>query len=186
MFMDSSQKNTKKEFALRGQSSVEVMVYIGFFLLLFVSFSMFMLMQLNNDIHNREYYLAGQVAGQVADYARLAVDGGDGFSASFKIPNNIDGKPYNITFRNSGWIYVEVIDPEAITPAVYPYPLGFRNVSLLCLEDPVIDCMSGEYTYQYPGTDTIESYVNPSGGRLNFRFEKNETSGKQVLWVYGG
>lgn len=171
--------------ALRGQSSIEVMVYIGFFLLLFVSFSMFMLLQLNNDIQNREYYLAGQIAGQIADYARLAVDGGDGFEGRFQIPDNINGKPYNITFRNSGWIYVEILDDEAITPVVFPYPLGFRNVSLLCTVDPNIDCADGEYIHNYPNTDTVEAYYNPSRGHIMFEFDRNESSGQQTLWVYG-
>ena len=126
-------KNKKNYIAggagFRAQAAAELLTYLGFFLLVFTAMTLLVIMQVGEDISQREYALSRSVAGQVADYAHLAIVAGPGFNATFQIPREINGKPYTLNFTNSGAIYVYV-DPGKKSMRQYYFPLEVRAIEL--------------------------------------------------------
>ncbi|MFA5108058.1 MAG: hypothetical protein WC492_00825 [Candidatus Micrarchaeia archaeon] len=125
----------KFAFAKRGQASVEIMVYLGFFMLMFVFFSLFIISDFNNEVQQRKFLMAKETANQIADYANFVLEAGPGTAANFSIPSNINGKDYNLTFTSSGWMYVNVQDDD-VGMISFPHPIGYKNYRMGCLHEP--------------------------------------------------
>ena len=106
---------------------MEVMVYIGFFMLIFVFVLISMLSDFNADINRRQFTLAKQTAGQIEDYTQFISKAGPGYWANFSIPKRINGQPYIIRFANSGWLYVEVENEQGMS---FSYPIAHTNIEL--------------------------------------------------------
>lgn len=150
----------------KAQASMEVMIYLGFFMLVFVFFTFYVLLEFNQDIQRREFMLSRSAAYQVADCAKFVLSAGPGTSSNFTIPKNINGRPYLIRFVSSGWIYIDTNDAGG-SEQQFSYPIGFAN----------FEQVGGGYTDTYKGADG-KTYnmveVSPAEGTLFF----NYTSGK--------
>ena len=104
---------------------MEIMVYLGFFMLVFVFVLMFLLSDFNSDINRREYILAKQTAGQISDYTEFISNAGVGYWANFSVPQRISGKAYVVKFVSSGWLYVVTQNDEGLS---FAYPTGHANI----------------------------------------------------------
>ena len=104
---------------------MEVMVYLGFFMLVFVFVLILLLSDFNSDINRRQYILAKQTAGQVADYTQFISKAGVGYWANFSLPQRISGRKYNASFVSSGWLYINVDSDEGMS---FAYPTGHSNI----------------------------------------------------------
>jgi len=109
----------------RGQVSMEVMAYMGFFMLMFVFILLFLLSDFNADITKREYILAKQTAGQVADYTQFIAKAGPGYWANFSLPQRINGRSYMARFVSSGWLYIDVDNSDGMS---FAYPIALANI----------------------------------------------------------
>ncbi len=156
----------------RGQSSVEVMVYLGFFMLMFVSLSILFLSQVHQDISNREMQASQSVASQVAQSVDLALLAGIGFNATFPVPETISGRPYSLNFTDAGSLYVYIDQGALNPPQVFYFPLSTRNIKLGCTDpthDPSSPCPGNQQSsYQdVQGNWRTEWGVNASKGTLH-------------------
>ncbi len=109
---------------------MEVMVYMGFFMLMSAFVIMFLLSEFNSDINRREYMLAGQTAGQIDDNVQFVMMAGPGFWANFSIPTKILSNNYKVRFVSSGWLYVDVFDWDTKNRgdlAIF-YPTALSNI----------------------------------------------------------
>lgn len=171
----------------RGQSSVEVLVYLGFFMLMFVSLSILFLSQVHQDISRREAQLSQSVASQVAQSVDLVLLAGPGFDATFPIPEAINGRPYSLNFTDAGSLYVYIDQGAQNPPQVFYFPLSTRSIILGCV-DPFHDSASPcKGNQQHPYLDAqgywrMEWGVNASKGMI--RIENIlDPSGASVLRV---
>ncbi len=135
-----------------GQAAVEVLVYVGFFLLIFVVINLFFILQVSGDISQRQYALAQTTAGQLSDDLQMALLAGPGFNASFLLPSNINGHRYVAQFyKSSLYVIVDsapvpgVGDASSYATRLY-YPLGTSNVKLKCLK-PTAGCFGENIAY---------------------------------------
>ena len=170
-----------------GQSSVEVLVYLGFFMLMFVSLSLLFLSQVHQDISQREMQLSQSVAAQVAQSVDLALLAGPGFNATFPIPESISGRPYSINFTDDGSLYIYIDRGELSPPQVFYFPLSTRSIVLGCIDlprSPASPC-PGNQMHPYidvQGRPRMEWGVNASKGTLNIE-NVLDTSGASILKV---
>ncbi len=161
---------------VRGQAAIEVLVYMGFFMLIFVSMSVMFLTQINQDVVQREYQLSQSIAGQIADDVMTAQLAGPGFNATFPVPGKISGRNYMLNFSNQGWLYV-TLEPTKSGgyPTVFLFPLSTRSIKLGCDGTATpLDCPgNGEKTL------ALHTYrwVNTSDGFLHVENVGNSTSG---------
>ncbi|MFH0927226.1 MAG: hypothetical protein V1822_01480 [Candidatus Micrarchaeota archaeon] len=109
----------------KGQVSMEVMAYLGFFMLVFVAVLIFLLSGFNTDISKREFVLAKQTAGQIADDTQFIAKAGPGFWANFSVPQRINGRTYIARFVSSGRLYIDVDDPSGMS---FSYPIAVSNI----------------------------------------------------------
>jgi hypothetical protein len=126
-----------------------VLVYVGFFLLIFVVINLFFILQVSQDIRQRQYALAEAVGGQVADDMQLALQAGPGFNATFILPPKINGQPYVVQFyKSSIYVIVESAPVPGLSGGGYDsrffYPLGTSNV-VFSPNCPIANCT--EVTY---------------------------------------
>ncbi|MFH1306254.1 MAG: hypothetical protein ABIH83_01175 [Candidatus Micrarchaeota archaeon] len=149
----------------KAQVSMEVMIYIAFFMLMFVFFTLFIISSFNADIQKREFMLARATVNQVGDYAKFVLDGGPGFSAKFNIQEEVNGEPYRLRFVSSGWIYADVEgrDGEEMS---FAYPIGFGNFTL----------PGGGYSHEYNagGVHYTVVEVYSSSGAISFNYITDE------------
>lgn len=108
-----------------GQVSMEIMAYMGFFMLIFVFILISMLSDFNSDITRRQFTLAKQTAGQIEDYTQFISKAGPGYWGNFSIPKNVNGRPYIIRFVSSGWLYVEVEGEQVMA---FSSPTAHSNI----------------------------------------------------------
>ncbi|MDE1798042.1 MAG: hypothetical protein KGH63_01390 [Candidatus Micrarchaeota archaeon] len=178
----------------RGQAAVEVLVYVGFFLLVFVVVSLFFVLQVGQDISQRQYRLAQSTAGQVSDDLQLALQAGPGFNASFILPPRINGFTYAARFYKTS-MYIE-LDSNPPTRFYYPIgvdadPLNPLASSLTC--DNQIDggpgapaCTPGELRY-CPCVDDRNTGIwfnlSTSGGKMRV-VNKLDSNGQPQLWIH--
>ncbi len=172
----------------RGQSSVEVLVYLGFFMLMFVSLSILFLSQVHQDISRRETQLSQSVASQVAQSVDLALLAGPGFNATFPIPSSIGGRPYSLNFTDGGSLYVYIDQGALSPPQVFYFPLSTRNIQLGCADqnhNPASPCPGNQYSGYYfdaQGNPRQEWGVNASRGTLHIE-NVLDPSGASILKV---
>lgn len=108
-----------------GQVAMEVMAYMGFFMLVFMVVLLFLLSDFNADITRREFILAKQTAGQLVDYTDFIAKAGPGYWANFSVPERINGRTYNASFVSSGWLYIAVDNSDGMS---FSYPTGLSNI----------------------------------------------------------
>lgn len=169
-----------------GQASIEILVYVGFFLLVFVIINLFFILQVSQDISQRQYVLAQSSAAQVAEDLQLALAAGPGFAYNFSIPASIGGKPYSINITNASSIYVQVDQSSTLAPSPSPsrffFPFGIRSVSLGC-SAPNSDC-PGNRVFSYTavsGQSVREIGFNASKGWIYINNTYNATTGLPQL-----
>ncbi len=169
--------------AVRGQSSVEVMVYLGFFMLMFVSLSILFLSQVHQDISQREIQASQSIASQVAQNVDLALLAGIGFNATFPIPENINGRQYSLNFTNSSSLYVYIDQGPLSAPEVFYFPLSTRNIRLGCFDPDPLCPGNQQSTYtDVQGNLRQEWGVNASKGTLHIETVQ-DASGALLLEV---
>jgi len=115
----------RQKTAKRAQVAMEVMVYLGFFMLVFVFVLLFMLPGFNADVNKREFIFARETAGQIADYSQFIIKAGPGYWANFTMAQKINGREYNATFVSSGWLYIDLADSDGMG---FAYPLAVSNI----------------------------------------------------------
>lgn len=172
-----------RHVSVRGQSSVEVMVYLGFFMLVFVSLSILFLSQVHQDISRREAQLSQSVASQVAQSVDISLLAGPGFNATFPIPQAIGGRPYSLNFTDAGSLYVYIDQGENNPSQVFYFPLSTRNIQLGC-EDPDPLCPGNQRSayFDVQGNWRHEWGVNASKGTLHIE-NVLDSSGASLLKV---
>ncbi len=187
--MMASPASSKSSPLAKGQAAVEVLVYLGFFLLVFVSLSMMFMLQINQDIIQREYLLSRQVAAQVAVEVDMALEAGPGFNATFPVPTQVAGQPYALVFTDAGSLYVQVAPGRAQSvPSLFYFPLSTRRIALGCAE-PDEACPGNRMgTYRDSNTDRTgllrtEWRVNVSDGTLSIANIADPASGASILQV---
>ena len=170
--------------SLRGQSSVEVLVYLGFFMLLFVSLSVVFLSQVNQDVVLRQTRLSQATAAQVAQSVDIALLAGPGFNATFPIPTQIGGRNYSINFTNAGSLYIYINNGANAAPQVFFFPLSTRNISLSCV-NPNAACLGNiQYTYtDVRGMTRTEWGVNATKGTIRIENVLDPVTGAPSLKV---
>ena len=179
--------------SFRAQAAVEVLVYLGFFLLVFVSLSMMFMLQINQDIVQREYMLSRQLAAQVAGEVDMAIEAGPGFNATFPVPAQVAGQPYALVFTDAGSLYVQVAPSRTQSvPSLFYFPISTRRISLGCAnpnDDPDSPCYGNKMsTYRDSNTDRTgllrtEWRVNVSDGTLTVANVADPSSGASILQV---
>jgi hypothetical protein len=175
--------------SFRAQAAVEVLVYLGFFLLVFVSLSMMFMLQINQDIVQREYMLSREIAAQVAVEVDMALEAGPGFNATFPVPAQVAGQPYALVFTDAGSLYVQVAPSRTQSvPSLFYFPLSTRRISLGCAnqnDDPNSPC-PGNKMSTYEDTShrsRTEWRVNVSDGTLTVANIADPASGASILQV---
>jgi len=159
---------------VRGQAAIEVLVYMGFFMMIFVSLSVMFLSQINQDVVQREYRLSQSIAAQIADDVNTAQLAGPGFNATFPIPRQISGRNYFLNFSDQGILSIQ-LQPKGKDLAftqynvtTFTFPLSTRNIRLGCA-GPNPACPGNGQVSGLPGYDlALHSYwwVNASRGTL--------------------
>ncbi len=146
----------------RGQAAIEIMVYVGFFLMVFVVINLFFILQVSQDISQRQYTLSQSSAAQVAEDLQMALSAGPGFSYNFSIPTSISGRSYSVNITNSSSIYVQVEGGPGGAPSRIYFPLGLRSIKL----GSCPDCIgNGQWTYStVSGQPVREIGINASKG----------------------
>jgi hypothetical protein len=140
---------------MRGQAAVEVLIYMGFFMLIFVSLLVLFLLQVNQDVVQRQQLLSQSTAAQVAQDVELAMLAGPGFNATFPIPDRIGGQPYELYFNDAGYMYINITNSNPAAPVkTFYFPLSTRRFELAaCISpDPVV-CSE----------NTVSSYIDFDG-----------------------
>lgn len=146
-------------FSRKAQSSVEVLIYVSFFILVFVLLNLSFVLQVSQEISQRQFLLAQSSAAQIAQYADLALAAGPGFEARFSIPTAIQGRPYTLHFTDSGSLYVVVAPARGESALQMYFPLSLRNIALSCTDPPATGTLCpGNYR---------NSYVDASGSARN-------------------
>lgn len=167
----------------RGQAAVEVLIYMGFFMLVFVSLTVLFLMQVNQDVVRRQQQVSRSVAEQVAQDVELATLGGPGFNATFPISDRIAGQPYELYFNDAGYMYINLTNsnPDA-APVMFYFPLSTRRFELGCVN--VAECPDNlMYTYtDFDGKSRTAWRVGTSDGTLHIEHAVDD-SGLTILRV---
>lgn len=159
------------------------MVYLGFFMLMFVSLSILFLSQVHQDITQREAHLSKSLASQIAQSVDLALLAGPGFNATFPIPQTISGRPYSLNFTDAGSLYVYIDQGEKNRPQVFYFPLSTRNIELGC-KDPDPACPGNRFSsyIDVQGNERKQWGVNASKGTLHIE-NVLDPSGASLLKV---
>lgn len=172
----------------KGQAAVEVLVYLGFFLLVFVSLSTMLMLQLGQDITQREYMLSQEIASQISSYIDIALAAGPGFNATFDLPPQITGQDYIINFTDAGSVYIHVEKGRYAEPAIFAFPLSTRKIELGCQnqnDDPSLPCYgnkNGTYVDSLSATRTYWQ-VNVSDGNITIANIADPKTGASILQV---
>ncbi len=161
---------------LRAQAAVEILTYVGFFLLIFVVLSISIISQVGQDISQREFTLSRSIAAQVADDVQLALLAGPGFDATFPLPAKIDGKPYTLNLTDGGSIYV-FLDPGTIQSKQFYFPSGMRNVSQGC---PPVQCPGNGYFSYTDSQGALRHAVGINASKGSIRLQMIEGANGQV------
>lgn len=152
--------------SLRAQAALEVLFYIGLFLLLFTVMGLLLSLQIGADARQMEYTMARSAAGQAADLFELGLLAGPGFDGNFTLSPTIAGRPYELWVTNSSSVYVATFNRDGSLSDQFYYPLSTRRVELGCA--PGVDCPQG---------DSVLVYT--SGGQRLTRITLNASKG----WV---
>lgn len=139
--------------SVRAQAAIEVLIYLGFFMLVFVSLTVLFLMQVNQDVIRRQQQVSNAVAEQVAQDVEIAILGGPGFNATFPIPDRIAGQQYELYFNDAGYMYINLTNsnPDA-PPVMFYFPLSTRRIEMASGCDSRSNC-NGNQFFQYKATD---------------------------------
>lgn len=97
-------KNRKKS-----QTSIEFLVLIGTVMFFFVLFFVAIHENMSDKIRERQNILFKEVALSVQDEINLALKSSEGYERSFNIPENINGKSYEINLVE-GTVYIKSDD----------------------------------------------------------------------------
>ena len=103
-------KNLKKS-----QTSIEFLVLIGTVMFFFVLFFIAIHENMSDKIRERQNIMFKEVALSVQDEINLALKSSEGYERSFNIPNDINGKSYEINLVE-GTVYIKS-DDEKISMA---------------------------------------------------------------------
>ena len=170
--------------SIKGQSSVEVLVYLGFFMLMFVSLSLVFVTQVNSDIVIRQSRLSQATAAQVAQSVDIALLAGPGFNATFPIPTQIGGHNYSINFTNAGSLYIDISNGAGAVPQVFFFPLSTRTISLSCVSPNAACIGNAMQTYtDIQGHPRIEWGVNATKGTIHIENVLDPKTGAPALRV---
>ncbi|VVB56926.1 Uncharacterised protein [uncultured archaeon] len=170
-------RNLSSPSALRGQAAIEVLVYMGFFMLVFVSLSVMFLSQIGQDVVQREYRLSQSVSAQIADDVNTAQLAGPGFNATFPVPRQISGRNYSLNFSDRGVLSVQLAPTRPDwPPTVFTFPLSTRNLRLGCNGAGNPACPgNGMVTQAYGGVLRTSWWVDTTDGTLQVANVGNET-----------
>jgi hypothetical protein len=91
----------------RGQNSLELVVLLGFAMLIFISFFVVIQEQIRMQGEVRQQELLIQVADLVETEFLTAAKVNDGFMRRFDLPLTLDGQPYNISLEDTNTLVVE-------------------------------------------------------------------------------
>ena len=154
-----------------GQAAVEVLIYMGFFMMIFVSFTVILLVQVNQDVARRQQQVSQSVADQVGQDVDLAILAGPGFNATFPIPDHIAGQPYELYFNDAGYMYLNLTNSNpAAYPVMFYYPLSTRRIELACdgATNPQTCPNNAKIPYiDFDGKSRTEWKVDTSDGTLH-------------------
>ena len=166
---------------VRGQAAIEVLVYMGFFMLVFVSLSVMFLSQIGQDVVQREYRLSQSISAQIADDVDTAQLAGPGFNATFPVPRQISRRNYMLNFSDQGVLAVELESPQlGQPPTVFAFPLSTRSIRLGCDGAYSPDCPGNGHVSGLPGSDGRPHaywWVNVSDGTMQVANMANASGG---------
>lgn len=100
--------------AKKSQTAIEFVILIGFLLFFFTVFFLTIRENMSEKIKERQNLLVRDIAIIVQDEINLALEASDGYYREFKIPQNINGKDYDIDIVES-MVYVNLQDKHAIS-----------------------------------------------------------------------
>jgi len=93
----------------RSQSAIEFMILMGFLLFSFTVFFLIIQGNMADKLKEREGLSVKSIAITVQDEINLASEASDGYRREFKIPNNINGREYEIN-ATEGVVYIRTLD----------------------------------------------------------------------------
>jgi len=160
-----------------------VLIYLGFFMLVFVSLTVLFLMQVNQDVVRRQQQVSRSVAEQIAQNVELATLGGPGFNATFPIADRISGQPYELYFNDAGYMYINITNENpAASPVMFYFPLSTRRFELGCFNVP--ECPDNAmYVYtDFDGRGRTAWKVGTADGTLHIEHVA-DSSGLTILRV---
>jgi uncharacterized protein (UPF0333 family) len=103
------------KFNKKGQGALEFLILIGIVIFFFTLFFVLISQSMGDNQKEKRNLAIEEIAISVQDEINLASKSSDGYSREFKIPNDIDGKNYNITIVDD-LVYVKTSDnKEAIS-----------------------------------------------------------------------
>ena len=170
----------------RAQAAVEVLIYLGFFMLVFTSLTVMFLSQVNQDVVLRQQQVSQSLAEQVSSDVEMAVLAGPGFNATYPLPERIGGQTYELLFNDDGYMYVNLTssNPSA-SPVMFYFPLSTRRIELACDGALTPDVCPGNAQYSYTGYDGLVHKtwkVDVSDGTLHVEHTL-DADGQSVLRV---
>jgi len=113
-------KNLKK--SKLSQSAIEFMILVGFLLFSFTVFFIAIQGNMNDKLKERQALAVKNVAIIVQDEINLAFQSSEGYYREFNIPENINGKGYEINITG-GLVYLVTDDKK------YAIALPVKNVT---------------------------------------------------------
>lgn len=162
----------------KGQSAVEALVYVGFFLFISVFIALFFILQQGQDLTQIRYKLGAQTAGQISDAIVFASLAGPGFKGTFYIPPDILGSRYTVNLTSTGAMYVMLPSNVKDRPdTTYYYPLGRGNFEA---DHDILGSGSSYY-----GSSNVKAvWFDTSKGWMNISVV-NDTAKGGVLMLIG-
>ena len=116
--------NSRKIYSMskRSQSAIEFVVLTGFLLFSFTIFFLAIQGNMSDKLKEQQALAVKNVAITVQDEINLAFQSMDGYSRSFKIPEEINGDKYDINITD-GMVYVRTVNRR------YALALPVQNVT---------------------------------------------------------
>ena len=93
----------------KSQSAIEFMILIGFVLFFFTSFFIVIQWNMRDKLEERNNAAIQNVALIVQDEINLAYESSDGYSRTFRLPEKIDSREYEINIT-SDLVYIQTKD----------------------------------------------------------------------------
>ncbi len=106
----------------RSQTAIEFVILVGFVLFFFAAFSLVIQGNMSDKLREKKTLAIKEIALTVQDEINLASESIDGYSRSFKLPENLNGQEYSINI-NEGMVYIITTDKK------YAMALPVANVT---------------------------------------------------------